>query len=173
MLRKIRIVAATICFTLITLLFLDFTGTLHPWFGWLAKIQFLPAVLALEPRRRRCSSLSSTWIVRTGLLLGNLPARCIPGCRFVAGGETEERTDSGIPPPCLMAAIRRDGALFILALLSRVHGLWAALDRTLQRIRAVSPPTLFAPLWQWGNNFTRLLGRAWRAVMRSTPPTSG
>ena len=48
MLRKIRIVAATICFTLITLLFLDFTGTLHLWFGWLANIQFLPAVLALD-----------------------------------------------------------------------------------------------------------------------------
>lgn len=37
-----------ICFVLITLLFLDFTGTLHGWFGWLAKIQFLPAVLALN-----------------------------------------------------------------------------------------------------------------------------
>ena len=48
MLRKIRIIAAALCFTLITLLFLDFTGTLHAWFGWLAKIQFLPAVLALN-----------------------------------------------------------------------------------------------------------------------------
>lgn len=48
MLRKIRIIAATICFTLITLLFLDFTGTIHAWFGWLAKVQFLPAVLALN-----------------------------------------------------------------------------------------------------------------------------
>ncbi len=25
-----------------------FTGTLHVWFGWMAKIQFLPAVLALN-----------------------------------------------------------------------------------------------------------------------------
>lgn len=33
---------------LITLLFLDFTGTLHAWFGWMAKIQFLPALLALN-----------------------------------------------------------------------------------------------------------------------------
>ncbi len=33
---------------LITALFLDFTGTLHVWFGWLAKVQFLPAVLALN-----------------------------------------------------------------------------------------------------------------------------
>lgn len=48
MLRKIRIAAALICFLLITLLFLDFTGSLHTWFGWLAKIQFLPAVLALN-----------------------------------------------------------------------------------------------------------------------------
>ena len=45
MLRKIRLTFAMICFVLITLLFLDFTGTLHGWFGWLAKIQFLPAVL--------------------------------------------------------------------------------------------------------------------------------
>ena len=48
MLRKIRIVAATLCFTIITLLFLDFTGTIHSWFGWLAKIQLLPAILALN-----------------------------------------------------------------------------------------------------------------------------
>ncbi len=48
MLRKIRITLAALCFTAITLLFLDFTGTLHLWFGWLAKIQFLPAVLAVN-----------------------------------------------------------------------------------------------------------------------------
>lgn len=48
MLRKIRVMAAALCFTLVTLLFLDFTGTAHAWFGWLAKIQFLPAVLALN-----------------------------------------------------------------------------------------------------------------------------
>lgn len=48
MLRTIRLTAAIVCFTLITLLFLDFTGTLHTWFGWLAKIQFLPALLALN-----------------------------------------------------------------------------------------------------------------------------
>ena len=34
MLRTIRLSAAIVCFTLITLLFLDFTGTLHTWFGW-------------------------------------------------------------------------------------------------------------------------------------------
>ena len=48
MLKKFRTAAAAMCFALITLLFLDFTGTLHAWFGWLAKIQFLPAVLAMN-----------------------------------------------------------------------------------------------------------------------------
>ena len=44
MLRKIRIAAAAVFFTMITLLFLDFTGTLHAWFGWMARVQLLPAV---------------------------------------------------------------------------------------------------------------------------------
>ena len=48
MLRKIRIFLAAIFFICITLLFLDFTGTIHAWLGWMAKIQFLPAVLALN-----------------------------------------------------------------------------------------------------------------------------
>ena len=48
MLRKIRTILAGVVLALITLLFLDFTGTLHCWLGWLAKIQFLPAVMALN-----------------------------------------------------------------------------------------------------------------------------
>ena len=45
---KIRKILAGIFFVGITLLFLDFTGTIHAWLGWMAKIQFLPAVLALN-----------------------------------------------------------------------------------------------------------------------------
>lgn len=48
MLRKVRIVLAAIFFIGITLLFLDFTGTAHAWLGWMARIQFVPAVLALN-----------------------------------------------------------------------------------------------------------------------------
>jgi polyferredoxin len=48
MLRKIRTTLAVVFLALITLLFLDFTGTLHHWLSWMAKIQFLPAVLALN-----------------------------------------------------------------------------------------------------------------------------
>ena len=48
MLKKIRCLLAAMVFIGITLLFLDFTGTFHVWLGWLAKIQFLPAVMALN-----------------------------------------------------------------------------------------------------------------------------
>lgn len=46
MLRKIRTVLAIIFFLGITALFLDFSGVLHVWLGWMAKIQFLPAVMS-------------------------------------------------------------------------------------------------------------------------------
>lgn len=46
MLKLIRRILAVLCFVAVTLLFLDFTGTLHHWLGWTAKVQFFPAVLA-------------------------------------------------------------------------------------------------------------------------------
>lgn len=48
MLRKIRITLAVLFFAAVTALFLDFTGAIHAWLGWTAKIQFLPALLALN-----------------------------------------------------------------------------------------------------------------------------
>ena len=48
MLRKVRIIFAAVFFFFITMLFLDFTGTIHSWMGWMARIQFIPAVLALN-----------------------------------------------------------------------------------------------------------------------------
>lgn len=47
-LASTRRVLAAVFFIGITLLFLDFTGTIHAWLGWMAKVQFLPAVLALN-----------------------------------------------------------------------------------------------------------------------------
>lgn len=48
MLRKIRLTLAAVFFVAVTLLFLDFTGTLHRWLGWTAEVQFLPALLAMN-----------------------------------------------------------------------------------------------------------------------------
>ncbi|MBP3767272.1 MAG: 4Fe-4S binding protein [Prevotella sp.] len=46
MLRKIRIILATVIFLGIMWLFLDFTGTARQWVSWMPKLQFLEAVLA-------------------------------------------------------------------------------------------------------------------------------
>lgn len=48
MLHKIRVALAVVFYSLITLLFLDFTGAVHAYFGWMSKIQFIPALLALN-----------------------------------------------------------------------------------------------------------------------------
>ena len=48
MLRKIRLTLAILFWVLITWLLVDFTGTAHVYLGWMAKIQFVPALLALN-----------------------------------------------------------------------------------------------------------------------------
>lgn len=48
MLRIIRRILAVATIIAAILLFVDFSATVHPWIGWVAKIQFLPAVLSLN-----------------------------------------------------------------------------------------------------------------------------
>lgn len=48
MLKKIRLTLELIFLLGVTLLFLDFTGTVQPAFGWMAKMQFLPSVMSLN-----------------------------------------------------------------------------------------------------------------------------
>lgn len=48
MLRKIRIILATVCFVLINMLFLGISWGVSQHIAWVAKIQFLPALLALD-----------------------------------------------------------------------------------------------------------------------------
>ena len=46
MLKVIRVILAVICLLAVTFLFLDFTGIGVRYFGWLAKWQFIPALLS-------------------------------------------------------------------------------------------------------------------------------
>lgn len=48
MLRRIRIILATLFFLSVTALFVESTGMAKEWLGWTAKIQFLPALLSLN-----------------------------------------------------------------------------------------------------------------------------
>lgn len=47
-LKRIRVVLGALFFCAVTLLFLDFTGTIHSWLGWTAKVQLFPAIYALN-----------------------------------------------------------------------------------------------------------------------------
>jgi ferredoxin len=48
MFKKLRVILALLSFIAVTMLFLDFTGVAQQWWGWIAKIQFVPAFLALN-----------------------------------------------------------------------------------------------------------------------------
>ena len=89
MLRKIRLTVALVSFVMITLLFLDFTGTLHTWFGWLAKIQFLPAVLALNV------GVILLWVVLT-LVFGRVYCSVI--CPLGVFQDIDKKTRAQVQP---------------------------------------------------------------------------
>lgn len=149
MLRKIRITLAAICFVAVTLLFLDFTGTLHLWFGWLAKIQFLPAVLALN-------FVVIVILLVLTLLFGRIYCSVI--CPL------------GIFQDCVSnLSSRRKGkkarfsyskeikwlrygvlVLFVIALVAGLNALVALLAPYSAYGRMVQ--SLLEPVWQWGNN---------------------
>ena len=149
MLRKIRITVAAICFVAVTLLFLDFTGTLHLWFGWLAKIQFLPAVLALN-------FVVIAILLALTLLFGRIYCSVI--CPL------------GVFQDCVSnLSSRRKGkkarfsyskeikwlrygvlVLFVIALAAGFNSLVALLAPYSAYGRMAQ--SLLAPVWQWGNN---------------------
>ena len=47
-LRLARIIVAAVFFVGALLLLLDISGALHKWLGWIAKVQFIPALIALN-----------------------------------------------------------------------------------------------------------------------------
>lgn len=150
MLRKIRIVLASIFFIGITLLFLDFTGTLHAWLGWMAKVQFLPAVLA-----------ANAVIVAVLLLLTVLFGRVYCSVICPLGvmqdiiswihGRTKKKNRFRFSYSPARKWLRYGVlVLFLAALVLGAHSLVALVAPYSAYGRIAS--NLFAPLYQWGNN---------------------
>jgi ferredoxin len=152
MLKKIRISLAGIFFTLITLLFLDFTGSLHRWFGWLAKIQFLSAVLALNVG-------VILLLVLLTLLLGRVycsiicPLGVFQDIVARIGKRGEKLPYSFSPAKSWL----RYGilALFIAAIIFSVSAIVALLDPYGAYGRMAN--NLFLPVGQWKNNLLALI----------------
>ena len=149
MLRKIRITLAAICFTFITLLFLDFTGTLHAWLGWMAKIQFFPAVLALN------LGVVIALIVLT-LLFGRVycsvicPMGVFQDIVSWFSGRRKKKKARFTYSPAKSWLRYTVLAIFIIATVAGIGSIPALLDPYSAYGRIVQ--NLFSPLYRWGNN---------------------
>lgn len=146
MLRKIRIAAAAFFFVLTTLLFLDFTGTLHAWFGWMAKIQFLPALLALNVG-------VVAFLVILTLLFGRVycsvicPLGVMQDIVSWASGKRRKHRNRFAYSPALTWLRRGMLVVFVAAMLAGVGSLLAPYS-AYGRIAS----NLLAPVYAWGNN---------------------
>ena len=154
MLRKIRLTLAILFFAAITMLFLDFTGTLHAWLGWMAKIQFLPALLALNV------GVVLFLIVLT-LVAGRVYCSVIcplgvfqDVVSWINGQRKKKKFRFSYSPA---RSWLRYGvlALFVVALIGGIGSVVALLAPYSSYGRIAS--NLFAPLYGWGNNLLALL----------------
>lgn len=152
MLRRIRVALAVISITLVTLLFLDFTGTAHRWLGWMARIQLLPALLALNVG-------VVVALVAATLLLGRV--YCSVVCplgimqdAFAWLGKRRRRYRYSFSPARTVLRLVML-AIMVAAIVVGVHAVVVLLApySTYGRIAQ----TLLAPLWAWGNNALALL----------------
>lgn len=147
MLKKIRRTLAIVFLLCITLLFLDFTGTAHAWLGWMAKIQFLPAVLALNVG-------VILLLVALTLVFGRVYCSVI--CPLgvmqdVFGWMGKKRKKNRYSYSPAKSWLRYGVlAVFIVALLAGVGSLVALLAPYSAYGRIAQ--NLFAPLYGWGNN---------------------
>lgn len=147
MLKFFRRVLGVVFLLMITLLFVDFTGTVNRWFGWMAKIQFLPSVLAMN-------FVVIFFLVILTLVFGRIycsvicPLGVMQDC-FAWIGKTVKKNRYSYSKAInilrytflvLMALAIAFGLGFIVALLAP----YSAYGRISN--------TLLAPVWQWCNN---------------------
>lgn len=147
MLKKVRILIAVIFFIGITLLFLDFTGLAAAWLAWMAKLQFLPAILAgnfiivallvvatLVLGRLYCSVICPLGVMQDGFAALGRRAKH-NRYKFSPARRVMRYVFLGI---MLVALALGVGAIFTLLAPYSAYGRIAS--------------NLLQPLWLWGNN---------------------
>lgn len=144
-----RRVLALFFFAGITLLFLDFTGSIHAWLGWMARIQFLPALLAFNVG-------VVLILVALTLLLGRVycsvicPLGVMQDCvSWLSGRRKKKKYRFSYSPE---GKWLRYGVLviFVIALILGIGSFVKLFAPYSSYGRIVS--SLFAPVYQWGNN---------------------
>ena len=148
---RARRVLAAFSLLAITALFLDLSGALHGWLGWLAKLQLLPAIMAANLAviagiavvtllfgRIYCSVICPLGIFQDGV--SHLSGLRDHGSKKLRFGWKPER----------MWIRYGVFTVFVLALIFGIHVLVAVLAPYSAYGRMVG--NLLQPLWLWGNN---------------------
>lgn len=145
--RSIRQLIAVVSVLLITPLFLDFTGTWQALFGWMAKIQFLPAVLSLNV------VIICALIILT-LLLGRLYCSVICPLGIMQDGfgwlgkKAKKNRYSYSKPLNILRYLML--GIMVIAIIVGLNSMVALLAPYSAYGRIVS--SLLKPIYIWGNN---------------------
>jgi len=150
MLKKIRIAAAVFFIAAVTLLFLDYTGTLHKYLGWCAKIQFVPAILS-------ANIAAIAILILATLLFGRVycsvicPLGIFQDVISRKAGWFKKNRFSYRPPCKKQIAVRYTlCGIFIIAIIAHISAVTVSLEPYSAYGRIASQ--LFAPLYKYGNN---------------------
>lgn len=148
--RKIRIALAALFFTGITLLFLDLSGVLHHWLGWMAKVQLFPAVLSL-------SFITVAVIAIVTLVFGRVYCSVICPLGIFQDiiswfhGRTSKKARRRFKHRKALNWLRYSVlVLFLIGCALGVISIAALIEPYSAYGRITSE--LFAPLYRWGNN---------------------
>ena len=150
MLKKIRVLLAVFFMASITLLFLDYTGSVHAYIGWSARVQLVPAILAVN-------AAVFIGLILITALFGRLYCSTIcplglfqDAVSRIAGIRKKNRFS--YRPPRRAAAVLRFALLgiFALAVIVPVSAIPVLLEPYSAYGRIASE--IFGPLYQLGNN---------------------
>jgi len=157
MLRKTRIIVASVTLCLLSLLFLDFTGTLHPYFGWITVIQLVPAILSVN-------LILIVGLALLALLFGRVYCSmicplgifqdCVSNLASRRKGKGARYTFS--PAKSLVRYILL--ALIVVAIVFGISAIVSILDPYAAYGRIAS--NVLAPVYRWGNNLLALLAES-------------
>lgn len=146
-LKTVRRCLAVAAIVAVTLLFVDFTGVAHHWLGWMAKIQFLPAVLSLNV-------VVIAALVAVTLLLGRVYCSVICPLGIMQDGfawlgrKSRRNRYTYSPARNLLRYVML--AVMVAAVVAGISAIvvllapYSAYGRIAQ--------SMLAPVWAWGNN---------------------
>lgn len=149
MLRRIRIYLAAFFFIAVTLLFLDFTDTIHVWLGWTANIQFLPALLALNVS-------AIMLLIFLTIIFGRIycsiicPLGVLQDIISWISGRRKKKKARFIFSPEKKFLRYTILAVFVIAIIAGFTAIASIIAPYSAYGRIAS--NLFAPIYQWGNN---------------------